>query len=253
MSVLNENVGIKIKEVIKMSWDVGAVSVAPRPYHALVFRVNGEATFSHGIETAKTGIGEVFYMPANYEYNAVYDGKNEIIAIHFESELDSKMENYTLENVRIISELFQRIYGIWNKKEEGYYYASLAVMCDVLQNISIQQDNFPYKTATTFKKAVEYMEDNYTSCDFSVAEMVSRAYMSNTYFRKMFVARFGTTPVRYLASKRLSHAERLLSTGEYSVEEVARMSGFDDAKYFSRAVKKEYGVPPSRLYRHSGK
>jgi AraC-like DNA-binding protein len=58
------------------------------------------------------------------------------------------------------------------------------------------------------------------------------------------------TPTKYLVSKRLIHAEKLLSTGKYSIKEVAEMSGFCDVKYFSRVVKKEYGVPPSKLYCH---
>jgi AraC-like DNA-binding protein len=49
---------------------------------------------------------------------------------------------------------------------------------------------------------------------------------------------------------RLSYAEKLLSRGRYSVLEVAEMSGFSDVKYFSRVMKREYGVPPSELYKH---
>ena len=38
--------------------------------------------------------------------------------------------------------------------------------------------------------------------------------------------------------------------GYITVKEVAEKSGFCDVKYFSRLVKKEYGVPPSKLYHH---
>jgi len=78
--------------------------------------------------------------------------------------------------------------------------------------------------------------------------MIAKAHMSDTYFRRLFLNRFNMTPNKYLTSKRLIYAEKLLSTGKYSVNEASEMSGFSDVKYFCRVVKKEYGVPPSKLY-----
>lgn len=250
MSVINENISIKISEVQFMSWDVASVSVAARPYHALAFRLSGSASFSHGNLNSDTNTGDVFYMPANYSYKATYLEKNEILVIHFKSDLTSKMENYQLKNPNIISKLFRRIYDIWSKKENGYYYSALSVMCEILENISVQQSSLSDKTIEAFENAIEYMERNYTSDEFSINKMVEKSYMSNTYFRKLFCARFGMTPARYLITKRLIHAEKLLLTGKYSIKEVAEMSGFCDVKYFSRVVKKEYGVSPSKLYCH---
>lgn len=251
MSILNENVSIKIREVQFMSWDISSVSVAARPYHALAFRINGSASFSHNNINLSTNTGDVFYMPANYCYNAIYRQKNEILVIHFESDLISQMENYYLYNSHIISLLFHRLYDIWKEKADGFYYSALSVMCEILQNIASQQTpNFCRETMKAFENAVEYMENNYTSTEFSIKGMIEKSYISNTYFRKMFFAKFGMTPIKYLTSKRLVHAEKLLSTGKYSIREVAEKSGFGDVKYFSRVVKKEYGVPPSELYRH---
>ena len=104
------------------------------------------------------------------------------------------------------------------------------------------------ETTKAFHDAIEYMEKNYTSVECTVEEIVAKARMSNTYFRKLFLRKFNMNPIKYLISKRLIYAEKLLSTGKYSIKEVAEMSGFCDVKYFSRVVKKEYGVPPSKLY-----
>lgn len=251
MSVTNENISIKIREVRFMSWDIASVSVAARPYHALAFRLCGSASFLHGNLNSSTNKGDVFYMPANYSYKATYPEKNEILVIHFESDLISKMENYQLKNSHIISILFHRLYDIWNTKEDGYYYSALSVMCEILEKISIQHSpSFHNETTKAFEDAIEYMEKDYTSIECSVKEMVAKAHMSYTYFRKLFSQKFNTTPNRYLILKRLTYADKLLSTGKYSIKEVAEMSGFYDVKYFSRVVKKEYGVPPSKLYCH---
>ena len=251
MSLLNENIDIKIKEVQLISWDMFSVSVAARPYHALAFRLRGSASFSHEDEWLNTNVGDVFYMPANYDYLATYKDKNEILVIHFESTLVSPMENYVLNNTHVISSLFHKAHEIWNNKADGYYYSTLSVVCEILESLSIQQTPvLPNETMSAFENALRYMETNFTDSEFSVSEMVSKSFMSSTYFRKLFCAKFSMTPVRYLITKRLIHAEKLLSTGKYSIKEVAEKSGFCDVKYFSRLVKKEYGVPPSKLYRH---
>lgn len=127
MSITNENISIKIKEVRFMSWDIATVNVAARPYHALAFRLHGSASFLHDNLNSSTNTGDVFYMPANYSYKATYLQKNEILVVHFESDLISKMENYRLSNSHIVSTLFHKLYDIWNKKEDGYYYSALSV------------------------------------------------------------------------------------------------------------------------------
>ncbi len=252
MSILNENCSIKIKSVGYMEWDKASVTVAARPIHALALRLCGSAEFICNGLAASTNKNDVFYMPAGCSYKADYKERNEILFIHFESDLTSKMENYKFDKPDIIRELFRKIYNIWTKEDEGYYFSAMSVVGEILKNIVEQQvAGSKGETAKAFKNAIEYMEENYLSYDFSVEKMVSVARMSNTYFRKLFSERYGTTPVKYILSKRLNHAERILSTGKYSIEEVAEMSGFSDSKYFCRAIKKEYGVPPSKLYQHS--
>ena len=251
MSILNENCSIKIKDVGYMEWDKASVTVAARPIHGLVLRLYGSAEFVCNGQAASTDKNDVFYMPAGYSYRADYNEMNEILYIHFESDLTSKMENFKFDNPDIINELFRKLYNIWTKGEEGYYFSALSVMGEILKNIAVQQNaEFRDETARAFKNGIEYMEENYRSYDFSVEKMVSVACMSNTYFRKLFSERYGTTPLKYILSKRLAYAERLLSTGKYSIDEVAEMSGFSDSKYFCRAMKKEYGIPPSKLYQH---
>jgi AraC-like DNA-binding protein len=66
----------------------------------------------------------------------------------------------------------------------------------------------------------------------------------------------GITPLEYMTSLRMKKAESLLSTmwtREYSVAEVARMCGFEDALYFSRVFKKTYGCSPSNFAKKTAK
>ena len=69
--------------------------------------------------------------------------------------------------------------------------------------------------------------------------------MSEVYFRKLFKAEFGISPQKYIIKLRMQNALGLISTGYYSLKEVAEMSGYHDYKYFSVEFKKMIGVSPS--------
>ena len=55
----------------------------------------------------------------------------------------------------------------------------------------------------------------------------------------------GVTPADFLRTARLQHACQLLEQGDIPIQEVARLCGFTDAKYFSRCFRLKYGTSPS--------
>ena len=250
MSLLNENISIRIKEVRRMTLGTRSMQVAPRPYHALALRLSGSVCFDFGDIRLSSGEGEIFLMPAYRGYVANYSGENEIIVVHFESPVNLPPENFSPRDKNYVTSLFYKMHEIWSSRDAGYYFSVLSAMSGLLSDLANEQ-KLPLTNATeaAFERAIKYMEKNYTNPEFTVNMMVERAAMSNTYFRKLFVMRFGSTPVKHLAEMRLSHAEKLLSSGAYTVNEAAEGSGFSDVKYFTRLVHREFGVPPSMLYK----
>lgn len=251
MSLLSENFDIKIRDVGRMHLGPLPTRVAPRPYHCLALRLRGGVEFDFGDKKIRSESGEVFFMPARIGYKAEYDGKNEIIFIHFESASDLPPENFKVTDTERMNALFSKVYEVFAKKDAGYCFDAVSLLAKILALLSKETSPVPNESAVrSFEEAVAYMNENYTNSDFSVDDLVHRSHMSNTYFRKLFLSKYGKTPVKYILSMRLSYAEKLLSHGRYSVLEVAEMSGFSDVKYFSRVMKREYGVPPSELYKH---
>lgn len=251
MSFLSDQLNAAITHVALMNWNTDGVYVSARPFHALVFRLKGKASFLCGEQKKETSEGDVIYMPAGLAYSATYTDANEIIAIHFESDIgERKIENYSFRNYHAVQNLFFEILDIWKKKEPGYYYSAMSIFYQILEKLSLPRYSFPNKeTEMCFKEAICYMEENYLSKDFSVAKMVEKAYMSNTYFRKLFMQAYGKKPIDFIISKKAEYAYKLLVSGKYSISEISEMCGFEDAKYFSRVIKKHYGVPPSKLHK----
>ncbi|MBE7025239.1 MAG: helix-turn-helix domain-containing protein [Ruminococcaceae bacterium] len=252
MALLDRNSNIRLRDIQHLHFEKSSVYVAPRPYHALAFRVSGTALFSHDALPTKTAApGSITYMPANFCYTADYTERNEIYVIHFDTDANPDIEIFELFSPQVTYNLFKNAHHIWNYAGLSYYHHAMSVFYEILANLSSQTSKF-YKSELykSFYEAVEFMKANYTDCSLTIDRLSKIAYMSNTYFRKLFFERFGETPSKYLTNLRIEHAVNLLSKGNLTISEVALLSGFTDTKYFCRVIKKIYGYPPSKIFIH---
>ncbi len=82
----------------------------------------------------------------------------------------------------------------------------------------------------------------------TVAECAALCAMSESRFSHLFRQTMGVSPHQYFLKLRLEQARNYLRDSDLSVAQIAQLTGFEDALYFSRLFKKYYGVSPS-LYR----
>jgi len=66
-------------------------------------------------------------------------------------------------------------------------------------------------------------------------------------FHRDFKMIFGETPHRWIMKKRLKYARKLLDKDGLKPSDVYILAGFEDLAHFSRAFKKFFGHPPSKL------
>ena len=92
--------------------------------------------------------------------------------------------------------------------------------------------------------ALEKIKTDFNSGDLSVAELASLCNVSEVYFRKIFVDKFGVSPKEYIINMRINYAKELLESGMFSVAEVASFAGYTEQCHFSREFKKRIGENP---------
>jgi AraC-like DNA-binding protein len=85
---------------------------------------------------------------------------------------------------------------------------------------------------------------------WTVASLAEHAGISRTVFAERFTGLMGEAPLAYVARCRMQLGARLLETTDYTVLQVALHSGYDSEASFSRAFKREYGLPPARYRTH---
>lgn len=82
---------------------------------------------------------------------------------------------------------------------------------------------------------------------WTLLEMAELAGMSISSLRAAFQETTGASPGSLRNSLRLAHAYERLRPGSRTVAEIAAELGFCDPFHFSKAFKREFGFPPSRL------
>ncbi|GAA3707738.1 helix-turn-helix domain-containing protein [Nonomuraea antimicrobica] len=82
----------------------------------------------------------------------------------------------------------------------------------------------------------------------SVASLARAVALSPSRFAHLFAEETGQTPMQAVRWARVRHAASLLEVTDMDVGHVAAASGFVSPFHFSRAFRKEYGLPP-RDYR----
>ena len=81
--------------------------------------------------------------------------------------------------------------------------------------------------------------------DLSIDTLRAVANISKYHFIRMFRARFGITPHRYVLSCRINRARAALERG-CAPTDTAQMFGFSDVSHLNRRFKRSYGLTPKQ-------
>jgi len=91
----------------------------------------------------------------------------------------------------------------------------------------------------------EVMEANYFY-NLKISEFADISNRSISTFRRDFEEHYGTTPGKWLTSKRLEKARLLLSSSEKSISDITFDCGFENVSHFSRIFKDKFKASPTK-------
>lgn len=249
---LSESSSIRISAVMEMTWSETERAVNARPFAALSLRIRGDSRITEGDKTEQLVTGDILYMPKGADYHI--DCKEErILVIHFDTDetASPSMKHFRPESPQQFERMFRSLLEVWQQKHPGYYFEAVSRFYHLiyeLDRIIAPESSSDYEK---IRAATEYLHANFTDPDLDVQTLCRKAFMSDTYFRRLFRKYYETTPLKYLNALRIDQARILLRDLDCSVAEAANQSGFSDPKYFSTVFRKLTGVSPSE-YRKNG-
>jgi len=233
-----------------------AASITSRKSNSFILRTGGTVryNFPHKALTVKTG--EIIFVPkgSTYNYETLSDVPGEYICINFNADVDSPVPTgYPFEGFQDADEFINTISELWRFGNQADHYRCYALFYNLLAYIeNLQRQTYAHKRKSNIiAPAISYLKKHIYDSDLKTETLHELCGVSGTYFRKIFYANYGTSPQKYILSRRLSHAKAVINNGDFeTITEVALCVGYNDPLYFSRAFKKKYGVSPSQ-YLHA--
>jgi len=246
----NEMLSFSILDVLEIRQNGVEMFNSGRNFSALSFRSRSDAVLETRSKKYRMGDNYVSYFPSRLDYKRTAN-IDELIVIHFDTTnyTSREIEFFIPQDTDVLSRLFREILELWNKKELGYKHKCSAVLYSILAEC-YSQNYVSREDGSKIKNSVDYILANYKKSDLAMKDIADKSFMSEVYFRRLFKKEYGISPRKYIINLRIQHAVGLISTGYYSLKDVAYMSGYNDYKYFSVEFKKTVGISPSE-YRYN--
>ena len=90
--------------------------------------------------------------------------------------------------------------------------------------------------------------ENYRDPEFSPASLAAMLHVNPNHMSRVYRQETGGTIMEELIETRMAEARRLMDESPgMPVGEVARLTGYQDPLYFSKAFKKKFGVSPQQI------
>ena len=106
------------------------------------------------------------------------------------------------------------------------------------------------RTAAEIDGAVSYFSEHYNE-QINIDDYAKQNFVSTSWLIRNFRLYTGITPKQFIMKKRIYNAEILLQNQHYSINEIARIVGYDNPLYFSRIFQKTKGISPSEYRKNA--
>lgn len=129
----------------------------------------------------------------------------------------------------------------------SFFVSMKQIIEKVLQK---RDENRNIKHFTNIREIKEIIDANYMNSNLDLNFLANRISINQAYLSTIFKQETGTSFVEYLTNLRMSEAKKILLRPDTRISEVAAMVGINDANYFSKLFRKQFGISPSE-YRNN--
>lgn len=220
-----------------------------KPYHGLLYVIDGQAQYVSENHTEIVTPDSVVYLAKNstYHMKALHDKPYHylIITFHLDRELLLPFEVISSPiHKKRLYELFRQIVAVNFTRTAGYKFLSRSLVQQLIYYL--MQDHIQSNSSMANMHAViDYIENNYSN-KISIDNLSDIVGLSTSQFRKKFKELYGTSPLEYINRLRIENAKDLLRSEMYSQNEIATLCGFENVYYFNRVFKKYANITPGK-------
>lgn len=230
--------------------------------YQLIYISAGQAHFHFDKEendTLVTAGNMVLFRPKEFQKYEYYgEDKTEVYWVHFtgndvknilrkygiKDEMRTFFVGTSLEYERIYKRMISELQRCQDDYEELLSMLMRHLLISIHRELKKERKLSDVYLDNEMDMAAQYFSNNYSS-ELNIEEYAQSRGMSISWFIRNFKKYTGTTPMQYIVSARISNAQLLLETTQYSISEISRIVGYDNPLYFSRLFHKMKGFAPS--------
>ena len=203
--------------------------------------------FSDGT-VLNVGPNAFHYLPKGSDYRVETLQSGGCWAINFDllSEISEAPFHLQFRNNDAILKLFKDATTQWRMGMDLSNLFLRKTVYEIIMQIKKEEGRryMPGGKEVLILPAVETINRDFTKNDLTVQTLAAQCGISEAYFRRIFVEKFSVSPKQYIINLRTGYAKRLLESGQFSVQEIARMCGYTEPCHFSREFHKNCGQSP---------
>ena len=263
---------------------IGAETMAYAHIHdyiEIIYAVSGKFKILLNNKDYCFSEGDMVLINSNEIHNIISlsEGLNKYIVIKFEPEMlyttsqslfEMKYVMPFILNESTHQKIFQRneiehtvipgiIYGIYQEYNDKHYGFELAIRASIynlflfilrrwnMQNVDL---NIYYDLnkdiVQRLQTVCDYIETHYQN-EITSLNMANLCNLSYSYFSRLFKQVMKRSFREYLTYIRISKAEKLLTTSELNITEIALMVGFTTSSYFIQQFKHYKSISPKQF------
>ena len=220
----------------------------PTLSNELIYHFDGKAKVYFNGKVLETEENTIRFLPKGEvkEYIVEKQTPSECIDIFFDTDIPISNEAFIIKITQstTIANLFKKIFSIWVSKNDGYYFECISLIYKIFSELQ-KQNYIPQNQYNLIKPAIEYVEENFLANKISVPFLADRCGISEAYLKKLFIKKFGMSPIKYIIRLKINHACDLLRSKQYSITQVSELCGYENVYYFSHQFKEYVGTSPS--------
>ncbi len=171
-------------------------------------------------------------------------------------ESDNIMKNigFTQENPVIyfnrneeIIKAFKDLFLSWNNGNSYDLYSAFFHLISILKKNALteKQLNLTQTENEIFVKAEQFIKTNLHQ-NLKVQDVAQALNIDRSHFSRIFKKRFQTSPHTFINNLRLKEVEILLTTTNYTIQQIANQLNYPDVYALIKQFKTRYHVPPNQ-------
>ncbi len=214
--------------------------------HALHLVVSGEGTLTLSGGECALSRGSLFFVREDERFFVRGDSALEYLYISFFGRrAEELIQRFGLSEGNGVFDGCEVLIPFWEDCHREAEEGNIDILCESVLLYSLAK--LPAargERESAVSRVVAITQDRFTEHSLSLHEIAKEIGYDPKYLSSLFKKKKRIAYTRYLRELRLRHAVFLMEQGVASVKNIALLSGFVDALYFSKVFSQSMGVSP---------